>query len=113
MTALFVKARNLAVAIQWNVSAEIAAYAPKLHAAVDDAEHKLHVWQADVEQWVESHFTPAAEAVKDESRKAYDAALRFVHDLTCTPRRRPRPRTRPVSSKRGGHVAARGAEGPT
>jgi hypothetical protein len=81
MTVIFTKARNLAVAIQGHVSAEIAAYAPKLHAAVDDAEHKLEVWQADVERWIELHFDTAAEEVKVHSRIAYETALRFVHDL--------------------------------
>lgn len=81
MTVLFTKARNLAAVIEKNVSAEIAAYAPKLRAAVDDAENKLAAWQADVEHWIELHFQPAAETAKNESRKAYEAALKFVHDL--------------------------------
>lgn len=81
MTTLFIKARNLATAIQGNVSAEIAAYAPRLHAAVDDAEHKLEAWQADVERWIELHFQPAAEEATKASRKLYEDALRYVHDL--------------------------------
>jgi flagellar biosynthesis/type III secretory pathway protein FliH len=81
MTAIFNKARELAESLKSNVSAEIAEYGPRLHAAVDDAEHKLELWRADMEHWIELHFQPAAEAVKDESRKAYEAALRFVHDL--------------------------------
>ncbi len=81
MTTLFIKARNLATILETSVSAEIAAYSPKLRAAVDDAETKLHAWQSDVETWIETHFPPAAEAVKNESRKLYEAALKAVHDL--------------------------------
>lgn len=81
MTALLTKARSLASALEHNVSSEIAAYSPRLHAAVDDAEHKLEAWQADVEHWIELHFQPAAEAAKAESRKLYEEALRYVHDL--------------------------------
>jgi hypothetical protein len=81
MTAIFTKARALADAIKSNVDAEIAAYAPKLHAAVNDAENKLHTWQTDVEHWIELHFQPAAERIKTESRAAYESALKFVHDL--------------------------------
>lgn len=80
-STLFAKARALATSLESNVSAEIAAYSPRLHAAVDDAEHRLVAWQADVEHWIELHFQPVAEKAKNESRKLYEEALRYVHDL--------------------------------
>lgn len=81
MSTLITKVRNLAVALEHNVNAEIAAYSPRLHAAANDAENKLAIWQADVEHWIELHFHPAAEAAKNESRRFYETALRFAHDL--------------------------------
>lgn len=85
---IITKARNLAVAIEHNVSEEIAAYSPKLKEAAERAEQAYDNWQSAVEHWIETHFEPAAETAKQEASRAYTAVLRTLHDLHEEARRK-------------------------
>jgi hypothetical protein len=72
---------TLSVDAATHVSDEVKAYEPKLKAAAEKIASTLHDWTDRVDEWVESHFDPAAEKVRQEAGAAYRAAVQEAHAL--------------------------------
>jgi len=78
---LIEKLKNFAIAAEGTISEKAKELAPKLHAAADDLEHKLEAWTSSVDHWVETHFTPEAEKLRQEAGAEYRAAVAEAHKL--------------------------------
>lgn len=78
---LVTKLVNLAHQLKTNADTEIAAYSPKLHAVAADLEHTLEAWTSSVDHWVELHFTPEAEKLRQEAGALYRATVQKAHEL--------------------------------
>jgi hypothetical protein len=79
--ALVLKLTNLATAIEHNVSADIAAYAPKLKAAAANVEARLEAWTSAVDEWVAREFHTETVAARHEAGAAYRSAVQEAHTL--------------------------------
>ncbi|HLZ23649.1 MAG TPA: hypothetical protein VKQ30_16180 [Ktedonobacterales bacterium] len=75
------KLKNFATAAEGMLTTKAKELAPKLHAAADDLEHKLEAWTSSVDHWVETHFTPEAEKLREQAGADYRAAVAEAHKL--------------------------------
>jgi hypothetical protein len=80
-TALVLKLQNLATALEHNVSADIAAYTPKLRSIAADVEHKLEAWTSAVDEWVAREFHTETVAARHKAGAAYRSAVQEAHSL--------------------------------
>lgn len=75
------KLGTLSVSAATHVDAAVREYEPKLKAAAENIGHTLHVWLDAVDAWVESHFEPEAEKLREQAGGAYRAAVVEAHQL--------------------------------
>lgn len=80
-TQLVLKLQNLATTIEHNVSADIAAYSPKLRSAAANVEHHLESWLSAVDHWVETHFAEEATTARHEAGALYRKSVQEAHSL--------------------------------
>lgn len=78
---LIEKLGTLSASVAEHVEADVRAYEPKLKAAAEQLGHRLESWTSAVEHWVELHFTPEAERLREEAGAAYRVAVMDAHTL--------------------------------
>lgn len=78
---LIVKLGTLSVSVATHFKEEARAFEPQLMAAAEDVGHKLEAWTSAVDHWVETHFEPEAEKLREEAGAAYRLAVTKAHEL--------------------------------